>query len=281
MSVKQKEKVKLEDYQYNEYYNLYCEYPEEEELIHLIQEKAFEYLSQFKHIKQIEEDKNSWVLIKCLNGYIKVLDEASIEKQKKFTKLFITLFEDTFNKFKKELGEYIEPVEDEYEDEKGDNDDEKNLKKNDEGELIFMSDLGSAMTSYTNISTKFSSEIIQNKGLKILFEYLKVLIDKVLTLENQETLIHDICFSTAGTIFHSSKLKHIFVQEWKEVNALEMLYNLADRIKDETKLLGTHLLLYATIAFIFEEKDLEKLKDIQLVVKFILNKVEHFSKDIK
>ena len=238
-----------------------------------IELKVFEHIGQAENAKAFLDDDNALRYLEFLSDNSDdwedsiVFDQLTSEEKLKFIKLLLNLIDYLFQNYDSTLRKYFSDYRE---------------KKNFYNEIELLTNIGDLIVNYTNMSTSFASSLIQNNGLAILLESFVILIDQFLTLENKTNFdLYEICNSLSSTIFNTSKLKNSFVQEWKETDALNILLNQSLKIKGEHFFADINITIYASIAFIFEEKDLDRLTEIQEAVKSLSEIVEFCANLVK
>ena len=81
----------------------------------------------------------------------------------------------------------------------------------------------------------FAIYFMENNGLKIIFKYLEIIIGKALTVKNAKPFDNFIDIYIIYAIANLSEFKISLNQQWKEINAINILFSAGDRIKENKK----------------------------------------------
>ena len=229
------------------------------------EKEALEYLCNLQDFNSIFQDKranhNLSVLIFC-SKQSEEFNNLSLEMQNKF----ITFFMNSFKDFYPNLVEILRLF-------------KQGEIKSEAFEKFYA--LICIITNYSEISNTLRIIMHENNGLDIFFEYLKIILDKLISLKYNETQLYELSVLITDNIYNLSHLKHLFTEQWNTSKYLDTLFNLDLRLKDEDKLWNLRLTLIAAIVCVYEEKNFEKLTDTDMVIKNVSNLIGECAKTIK
>ena len=280
----------IEDYHNEDFLKVFeNEDDNNHELRHSIEKYAFEYLCQNESRSKNIDSEKTLSLLQCLrfNSMVSnTFSELKPETQLKFIQLTRDLLQDLLEILKEKLNTYNDvseikdieknniQIKENLEFSLEESDEPKTVDLNIDIIIDILIDIKSILVNYTYKSNIFSEILTQNNVLKILFDYFSLIIDKVSILQSANTSLHKLAGCVCKVIFYLSKHKYRFIQEWEEVNAVDILFNYANKIKDNQNLSEIFLIINATISFIFAEKDLNKTENIDTVIKYFINLVK-------
>ena len=130
--------------------------------------------------------------------------------------------------------------------------------------LQFFNDVIYSILNYTHNSTFFCQEFHKQDGLKFVFIYLTILINRTLRIETKNFFTKQ-AERLAGILFNLSKFRDFYKEEWKELNIFKFLCEIINIVLIENLELFSevYIVFVTTIAFIYEEGELICLTDVQ------------------
>ena len=206
---------------------------------------AIDYFCNIKNMKFIYDDKRYLVHLKNLtknsndSNTLGSLEEAKLTK---FVKFLISY-----------LGNYLKNFEETIQN-------HESLKTNEK--IDFFNDIIYSTLNYTHSSRKFCEQFHKQNGLTIIFLCLKVFFPKVLETKCK-SYFSDQGEKLAAILFNLSKSKDLFKKQWKKLNCLNYLCELANSIENIVPFNDIYLVIFGTIAFIIEDKDFKLVHDIK------------------
>lgn len=111
--------------------------------------------------------------------------------------------------------------------------------------------------SYTNYSIKFIKKAYEANLIKYLFKFLKnpILIDEYARHQTLDELGPFVVYSVSGALVNMSRVSTSFSDKWKSENAVEVLLEVSERLKENY---SCQLDLNIVLANIADEEEIKK-----------------------
>ena len=218
--------------------------------------KSIDHFCTDIEANKILTDENFCSVLICLEGSFSdsiLFDSLTTEKQDKFVKQLINLLTKVF----------------------------KNIEISDEKlrnkAYTFLILISLQVVRLSDQSFTFSLIYSHKKGIKILFDILKSMVKFLINLVDTDNNVFSLCSNLSYAIFNLSKVKYKFARQWKKIGSLDILFDLANQIKEKVYFSKIHFTFYATISYLFEENEISKLIDLKSVMKLLADKISEFA----